>query len=331
MQCPSKINVPMIVSKTMICFLGWLVWIDSVNGQAINEKTRAPGVEAKQGFHVLENQPGLLDEKSFNEIPEDLVIPPLVKGKPKPGHRTIGRLQAFRETNVFHTVYLPIDWEPQKKYPVICEYAGNGPYQNKLGDTCSGKVEDGCLGYGIGGGEKFIWIGLPFISKDKQQNQLRWWGDVPGSVDYCQQAVRMVCSKYGGDPDRILLCGFSRGSIACNYIGLHDDEIASLWCGMICHSHYDGVRRWNYTGDDRASAIRRLKRLNSIPQFISHERSIDETREYLAGTKVQGDFTLLKLPFPNHTDRWVLKDIPQRNQLRDWVRQVVVRGKSRTK
>jgi hypothetical protein len=42
----------------------------------------------------------------------------------------------------------------------------------------------------------------------------------------------------------VFIAGFSRGAIACNFIGLRDDEIASLWCGFVVHSHYEGVRDW---------------------------------------------------------------------------------------
>ena len=42
----------------------------------------------------------------------------------------------------------------------------------------------------------------------------------------------------------VILCGFSRGAIGVNYIGLHDDQIAALWAGFITHDHYDGVLEW---------------------------------------------------------------------------------------
>lgn len=74
-------------------------------------------------------------------------------------------------------------------------------------------------------------------------------------------------------------------SIACNYIGLHDDEIAALWRGFICHSHYDGVRKWDYAGSDRQSAAIRLGRLRDRPQFISHETSVETARGYLPAHK----------------------------------------------
>lgn len=276
-------------------------------------------------FKVLPKEPNSDEHPSLCTTQADLTIPPLVEGNSAPGKRTVGKLKPYQQTKVFHTVYLPTDWTPNCKFPVIIEFAGNGPYRNKLGDVCTGKVENCRLGYGISGGEQFIWVCLPFVDPTRQHNQLRWWGDAAATVEYCKQVVADICNNQGGDPDRVFLCGFSRGAIACNYIGLYDDEIAALWCGMICHSHYDGVRRWNYAHDDSVSALRRLRRLKSTPQFICQESSIDATRDYLAMTKIQGDFTFLELPFANHTDRWVLNNIPARDQLRRWVKQVMAR------
>jgi hypothetical protein len=94
---------------------------------------------------------------------------------------------------------------------------------------------------------------------------------------------------------------------------------------MLPHSHYDGVRKWPYADSDAASAMVRLKRLGDRPQFISHETSIDATREFLQQHAPQGKFTFLDLPFPNHSDQWVLKDIPQRKLAREWLSDVVQR------
>jgi len=65
----------------------------------------------------------------------------------------------------------------------------------------------------------------------------------------------------------------------------------------------------------------RLKRLKDKSQFISHEGSVDETKNYLKEAYPNGRFTFLSLPYRNHTDSWVLRDIPARKMLRDWIRQ----------
>ena len=264
----------------------------------------------------------LAEFPDIHSVSPDLIPPSMQLGQPAPARRVRMTLERYADSDVYHSLYLPSGWTPDRFYPVIVEYAGNGPYHNAIGDTCSGKVEDCQLGYGIGGGNDFIWLCLPYISEDRSHNQLQWWGNVEATVEYCKEAVSQVCREYGGDRGELILVGFSRGAIACNYIGLHDDEIASLWLAFVCHSHYDGVRRWNYPGSDRESAATRLQRLRGRPQFISHERSTEETEAYLAEACPTGDFFFQPISFRNHTDQWVLRDIPPRRALRDWIAKV---------
>jgi hypothetical protein len=80
---------------------------------------------------------------------------------------------------------------------------------------------------------------------------------------------------------------------------------------------------WPYADADRASALTRLQRLGNRPQFICMENSIDPIRDYLEQTGVVGKFTFTTIPFRNHNDAWVLRDIPERHQLRAWVQQVL--------
>jgi len=247
----------------------------------------------------------------------------MTTGTPAPGKRVKQVAPEYTETEVFHTLYLPTDWQKGKTYPVLVEYAGNGPYRNKYGDISTGKVEDTGLGFGITGGKGAIWLCIPYVSKDGKSNQRQWWGDADATARYCIDTVKRTCAEYGGDPKRVVLCGFSRGAIACNFIGLRNDEIAGLWRGFICHSHYDGVRKWGYPGSDKASAAVRLKRLGHRPQFISHERSIEQTKAYLKKACPEGQFTFGALPYRNHTDAWVLRDIPERKAVRDWFAKVI--------
>ena len=225
--------------------------------------------------------------------------------------------RTYAGSAVHHILFLPVDWEAGRRYPVIVEYAGNH------WKTSPGTVAGSNLGYGISGGRGFIWVCLPFVDRKNRKNCRTWWGDADATAAYCKQTVRRVCAEYGGDPAAVFLAGFSRGAIACHFIGLHDDAIAALWRGFICHSHYDGVKEWNYPGSDRESAAKRLARLGNRPEFISHETSVDAVRHYLAKASPGGDFTFLAMPFPEHTDTWVLRDIPERKLLRQWVRRVL--------
>lgn len=259
----------------------------------------------------------------IRDVNPDLTTPPMEIDEAGAGRRVRHTLPGDEDTEVHHALYLPADWRPGGHYPVLVEYPGNGPYQNGYGDICTGRVEDCNLGYGISGGKEFIWICLPFVNPDRQRNQLKWWGDVDATVDYCKRAVHLICEEWGGDPSRVILSGFSRGAIACNYIGLREDRIAGLWRAVIAHSHYDGVRAWGYEGDDRPSALKRLQRLGGRPQFISHEGSIDPTARYVNDAGVRGNFTFLTLPYRNHTDAWVLRDIPERKILRGWLQGIL--------
>jgi hypothetical protein len=52
--------------------------------------------------------------------------------------------------------------------------------------------------------------------------------------------------------------------------------------------------------------------------------NIVDTINYLAGTGLPLDnFRFQIVPFRNHTDRWVLYDIPARRNLREWFGQAL--------
>ncbi len=255
-------------------------------------------------------------------LPEDVKVPAIAGAAPGAGLRVRGTTTGWEGTAVHHTIYLPVNWKPGGKYPVLVEYMGNGGYKNAFGDVCDGTVEGGSLGYGISGGADYICIGMPFVkvAGGRKENAANWWGDADETAAYCVTTVREVCRDFGGDEKAVVLCGFSRGSIACNYIGLRNETIAPLWRAFICHSHYDGVRTtWPYADADRVSALARLRRLDGRPQFISHEGSVDETRRHLDATGVRGAFEFSALPFRNHTDRWALRDCEHRRKVRAWL------------
>lgn len=260
----------------------------------------------------------LMAQTNLNEIPAMMQIPVATMGKPQPGKRVITTTPKWTPPHVYHTLYLPKDWKPDTQWPVIVEYPGNGGYSNALGDTSEGTVEGCMMGYGLSGGTGFIWISMPFVTKTGK-NAIKWWGDVTSTKDYCIQTVKTVCEQYHGDPKRVILAGFSRGAIACNYIGLHDDTIAALWCGMLCHSHYEG--EFKHPAPNESDWPERLKRLGHRPQFISHEMSVRPIQQVIEAVGFEGNLTFQALPFKNHSARWTLCDLPLRKQARQWLLQ----------
>lgn len=268
---------------------------------------------------------GLLSQElpDITSVAPDLTVPAMTAGSPEAGKRVKTVTSGWELTAVHHALYLPPEWTPQTKLPVLIELPGNGGYRNAFGDTCDGSVAGCRMGFGISGGRGMIWVSAPFVEITKeglQQNAVKWWGNLAESKRYLTATVKEVCAKWGGDSKRVVLCGFSRGSIGCHFVGLNDDDIAGLWRAFICHSHFDGViEKWPYHGADRASALTRLKRLGDRPEWISHERTTTGIETYLRGTGVTGQWTLVPMPFRNHTSDWLLRPLPERTRLRTWL------------
>jgi thioredoxin-related protein len=283
-------------------------------------------------------------------IPADVRQPAVSDGEPAPGRLVLQQLPSFAGTEVRHAIWLPEDWTPDRRFPVIVEYLGN-----------TQQVKDGLIGGGMGisGGRGFIWVVLPFISVDGKTDAAMWWGDVAATVAYAKEAVPAICAAWSGDPGRVLLTGHSRGAIACNYIGLHDDGIAKLWRAMVPFSHYDDAHiPWGMTPEEQAKAPERVARLGATPQYILGEQSvlpqpwndkalraailkdhlatfeaartkldlhpisiIEGTRAFLAQHAPTSDISIVDLPFVNHSSEVLFRDTPERQHLRAWIAQ----------
>jgi len=278
---------------------------------------------------------------SGQELPDirtvaaDLSVPELQSGPPAAGVRVQATLPAWQETGVYHVLHLPTNWDARgDRLPVLVEWAGNGGYSNAYGDTCDGRPEGCKLGYGLSAGRDYIWLCLPYVNAAGDALALKWWGDAPNydpqpTLAYCRTAIDLVCREYHGDPAKVVLCGFSRGAIACNYLGLHDEPTADLWCGFLAYSHYDGVRNWPFPDSDRAAARARLQRLAQRPQLICSEgNGTAATREYLNSPELSGlvdmhKMTFVDTGFRNHNDAWILRPSAAREVARRWVRETV--------
>ena len=265
----------------------------------------------RRSFALAALAPDLPDIRT---VTPDLTLPPLADGPPAPGRRV-----RVGSAELYHVLYLPVDWTPRRRYPVIVEYAGNGNYRNAYGDVSLGVPEGSHLGYGLSAGHGFIWLCLPYVGAGRR-NEIQWWGDADATTAYCRAEVARVCRDYGGDPRRVLLAGFSRGAIACSYLGLRDEATSRLWRAFFAYSHFDGVREWPYPDSDRASALQRLRRLRNRRVFVCHENSVEATQSFVKSAGVRGQFTFERLAFRNHNDAWVLRDLAERRHARAWLR-----------
>jgi hypothetical protein len=247
---------------------------------------------------------------------------------PGPGLRVRQVAPEYAGTGVYHALYLPTDWKPGKTYPVIVEYTGN--HSPNHGTT--GEVKDANLGYGLTDGEGYLWVTMPYVQHGGLSNAIKWWGDRQATIDYCKTNLPRVLRDFGGDPDNVVIVGFSRGAIACSYIGLADDQIASFWKGMLAHDHFDGQRQWGYADDDRASALNRLARLGGRPVLVSGIGN-----DFLKGHRDLADFTFMPVPVDTifdipegpvvdaHTDAWMHRESAYRRAARHWLEDVIER------
>jgi hypothetical protein len=253
---------------------------------------------------------------------KDLITPAMTEDEPALGKRVRQVSPEYKESKVYHSLYLPTDWIKGKIYPVLVEYTGNKFPAGKG----SGEVKDANLGYGLTGGKGFIWISMPYIQKGKKENTVTWWGDRQATIDYCKVNLPRICKEFGGDMENLFICGFSRGAIACSYIGLADDEIASFWKGMIAHDHFDGQNKWGYPESNRTSALKRLARLQGRPVLVCGNKN-----DYLKDHPKLGTFTFLPVPVSEifdipeglvihrHTDLWAHRHSPTRQIARGWL------------
>jgi hypothetical protein len=207
---------------------------------------------------------------------------------------------------------------------VIVEYTGN----KFVACGSTGEVKDANLGYGLIGGQDFIWVSMPYIERGGQANTVTWWGDKQATVDYCKTNLPRICAQFGGNPESIFICGFSRGAIGASYIGLADDEIAAFWKGMITHDHFDGDRTWDYPESDRESALMRLARFKGRPVLASGEGTdfLREHPDLATVTFLRPPVAqLFKIPegkvIHPHTDLWMHRDSQYREQARAWLSQ----------
>jgi len=261
----------------------------------------------------------------------DLVTPPMTHEAPAAGKRVWQQPLEYRGTDVYHSLYLPRKWAPGKRYPVLVEYTGN----KFLPGKGSGEVKDANLGYGISGGDRFIWVVMPYVSMDKSSNAVVWWGDREATVQYCKQNIGRICENFGGDSANVIICGFSRGAIATSYIGLADDEIAGFWKAVITHDHFDGVRPWPYPHSDRQSALHRLSRLQGRPVLVCGQRGTAVREEFLEDHLELAEFTFLDVPVSRifdipegpylhaHTDLWMHRPSIYRDTVRKWTQTVI--------
>ena len=175
------------------------------------------------------------------DVPADLVAPPVAFNTTAAPGKLVAQTTpgfGYHPDRVFHLIYLPPDWVngSSKKYPIIFEYSGNTLLPQDIGAHTHG--------WGIGQGQTFIWVVLPFISGRTQNasqrdpskacNQRCYHGcapdgcnrtpyfqlehhhdcgrgnphfDVAPTLEYTIATVQWIVDEYSGDAAKTLLTG----------------------------------------------------------------------------------------------------------------------------
>ncbi|MDC0935721.1 hypothetical protein OAS39_05505 [Pirellulales bacterium] len=255
--------------------------------------------------------------------------PPVTIEPPGPGKRVRVTNPEYAGSDVYHALYLPTDWQPGVKYPVIIEYAGN-PWSP---DGSDGSPDETQLGYYQSAGQGFIWASMPMIDTlaDPDKNALTWWGNHPAGVigedvaaDYTKVGLIDILENYGGDPASVFVTGFSRGAIAAGQVGLRD-QLADAWLGFLPHSHHFQLSSLN--------APQRYPLLDSIAGRASFITSGENGLDGGYGSSIVGRDSLTSLGFPNefrempgepHTVQWIedtasATSLAVRAEMRTWL------------
>ncbi len=267
---------------------------------------------------------------------QNLTVPEITDHGPKAGLRVRVVPEAYEGTDVYYSLYLPENYKQGNKYPVIVEYTGNE--WKPSGST--GEVKDANLGFAIAKKLEAIWVVFPYIKDSIAVTT--WWGDEEATVAFALDNIRKVCSSFGGNPAEIFICGFSRGAIGVNYLGLYNEEIADVWLGFFTHDHYDGVKEWvgdwgKPLSDYRQAAKERFRRIKGrnclISQNVKEGENTSETKKYIEEYRLD---TLANITFNlvsvssivpgipsafiphSHTDKWLLYESRNANLVYDW-------------
>ena len=247
--------------------------------------------------------------------PGRLELPPVEERRPGAGRRVRYRLAGDESSGIDAVLNLPRDWREGGRYPLIVEFPGNIFFTE--GCYSTGRPEQCVIGYGICRGEGAICLGLPFVNRKAGGVAENGWGVEEETAGFATAMVKEVCEKFGGDSKNVVLTGFSRGALACGYIGLRDDRIASLWKGFHACQHYDGDG-WNGATMEGALVRARRFRGRSVFQTDNSESFLKEVMDAM-GVPVR----FANSGLGSHATAMFLDERPSTRDLREWFRDLV--------
>jgi hypothetical protein len=193
---------------------------------------------------------------------------------------------------------------------VIVEYPGNIFLVPECYST--GRPDQCVIGYGMTKGRGAILLSLPFVDRAAGSSAEYGWGDADATADYAVRMVEEVCARFGGDRQNVVLTGFSRGAIACGYIGFRNERIAGLWKGFHACQHYDGD---GWGGATMEGALERARRFRGKAVFHTDN---SETAFQPVMEAMSARVTYVRSGLGAHACAMFLDDRPSTERLREW-------------
>jgi lysophospholipase L1-like esterase len=251
---------------------------------------------------------------------DDDIKPLMITGNPTPGQLVKQYGEETVSQNIYHALYLPKNYTPGKLYPVIVEYPCNEWY------GLTGKVEDANMGYYLSGGQDYIWVIMPVIDSASLNNLNTGWGSNSNTIKYLKTNLRKVLETYGGDPSKVILTGFSRGAVNCNFMGTNNDDVADIWLGFLPFAHMDGGLIPDHTD---TNGMTRVGRTYGRSTFVAYGEKDDAgSKNSLVGYNnlMNWGYPTEKCAIPDmtHTDLWVKFDNPSRQKARKWLQDTIL-------
>ena len=242
-------------------------------------------------------------------------VPEVTDGAPAPGRRVRVRLAGESQPALHAVLQLPEDWTPGRRWPLLVEYPGN--LFHVPGCRSPGLPEQGVIAAGMTLGRGSICLGLPFVDRRWGRIAESGWGNPDETVAYALAMLAQVRDDWGADPANTVLTGFSRGALACGYIGLRDDRLSAWWKGFHACQHYDGDG-WN--GATWEGAMARARRFRGRSVF--HTDNSAERFQPLMDA-MGAPATFVKSGLGAHATAMFLDDRTSTRQVRGWYRDLV--------
>ncbi len=172
---------------------------------------------------------------------------------------------------------------------------------------------------GLRRGEHCIWVCVPYLNHAGTANVIKWWGDAPAydpepTLAYGRATVREVCEKFGGDAERVVLAGFSRGGdrgqLSRAARRRDRETMARVYLLQSVRWRADDLAisgRGPGVGTGAAAAAEGAGRSSFAARLRMPLRRSGICARRGHGTR--GAFTVVGTGFRNHNDAWVLRPL----------------------